>query len=358
MESEAGRIRKQLGPLGLGLVLACGLLGLDVWLGYLKMVHGNSDEQIEHVHAPHPRLGWVPEPGIGHHARPGNFAVDYGIDVDGLRRVVDDRDEVDDGVAGATLWLFGDSFTFGHGVSDADTFASVMARDWLTPEIRVRNAGVMGYGIAQEVQRLVELADRIQPGDRVVFTPISVGVERSLEHFAHPSRYLFRQEKGRISGYPTLRHHQLVVAPFDTPGNRLRALLYNARFTGPGLQRLHHLLSPPHTIENTRELMQIARRISEERGARFGWLFLPQPRECLADGYRVDLTGLEFRDLKRFCPSDPEGVQSIRFPEDPHWNARGHALAARAVVETLLESGLLASHEIAVDPNLAERRGG
>lgn len=352
MESKAGRIRKQLAPLGVTLALLCVLLGVDMWLGYRKMVHGNSAEHIVHVHAPHPRLGWAPTPGIGHHDRPGNFSVTYTIEDDGLRRVPGG------GGADFTIWFFGDSFTFGHGVSDEDTFASVMARDWLRPEIQVRNAGVMGYGIAQEVQRLVELEDRIQPGDLVVFTPISSGLERSLEHFAHPSRYLFRAEKGHISAYPGLVDHHLVAVPFDTLPNRILALLYNARFTGAGFQRLRELLFPMHTLEDTRELMDLARHIAEQRGARFAWLFLPQPRECGTDGYRVDLSGLDFPDMKRFCPPDAEGVRAIHFPDDPHWNARGHALAARAVVETLLETGALSANDVVVDPRAADRRKG
>ena len=232
-----------------------------------------------------------------------------------------------------------------------------MARDWLAADVRVRNAGVMGYGVPQEVQRLVELSDLIRPGDRVVFTVISLDVERTLQNFVHPSRYLFRAEKGRIAGYPELRDHRLVTAAFDTPANRLRALLYNARFTGAGLARLHHLLVPPHDLEHTRELMDIARRIARERGARFAWLFLPHPRECGIDGNGVDLTSLGLPDLKRFCPSEPEGVREIQLENDSHWNARGHRLAARAVVETLLELGVLSPDEVAADPRGKPPRG-
>ncbi len=355
MESEANPIRNQLAPALVTVALLLGLLGVDVWLGYRKMVAGNSDEIIQAVHRPHPTLGWVPQPGTGRHDRPGNFSARYGIDDDGLRHVDNAGEPVH------RLWLFGDSFAFGHGVGDSDTFASVLAREWLAPGIHVRNAGVMGYGVAQEVQRLIELAGQIQPGDRVVFAPISVDVERSLKHFAHPSKYLFREEKGQIEGYPDLRDGKLVTVPFDTLSNRVRALLYNARFTGAGIQRLHHLVIPPQSVEETRELMQIARAVSEARGARFAWLFLPHPRELLADGYRADLSGLVFTDLKRFFPRDPDEVAAIHFPDDPHWNARGHALAAGAVAEALLQEGVLASDELAPDAKLtlrmAQRQG-
>jgi hypothetical protein len=232
----------------------------------------------------------------------------------------------------------------------------VLARDWLAPGLRVRNAGVMGYGIAQHVQRLEELADRIQPGDLVVFAPISSDIERSLKNFRHASKYVFHKEKGNIQGFPDLRDGKLVTAPFDTWRNRLRALAYNAEFTGGGLRRIHHWLAPPHAIEDARALMAIARHIVEERGARFAWLFLPDPRECLSGEYRVDVSTFEFPDLMSYFPSDPDGVAAIHFPNDPHWNERGHALAARAVAEALRDTGALQASELAAEPGLAARR--
>ena len=134
-----------------------------------------------------------------------------------------------------------------------------------------------------------------------------------------------------------LQDGRLVIAPFDTFGNRVRALLYNARYTGRGLQRLHHMFAPPNAVEETARLMEIARGISEARGARFAWLFLPHPRECVTDAYRVDLTGLVFPDMRPFFPRDAESVARIQLTGDPHWNGQGHALAARAVAASGLQ---------------------
>jgi hypothetical protein len=349
MESEAGVVRKQLAPALVTIALFVGLLGIDVWLGYSKRVGGNRDERIEQVYRPHPTLGWAPVPGTGLHESPDNFSVRYGIEPDSLRHVTN-RGPIE-----SSLWLFGDSFTFGHGVGDADTYASVMAREWLRPGLHVRNAGVMGYGIAQQLQRLIEVADRIEPGDRVVFAPVSMDVERSLKHFGYASKHLLREANGQIEGYPDWQDDRLVTAPFDTPSNRVRALFYNARLTGRGLRQLHHLFSPPHAADEALAMIARARAISEERGARFALLFLPQPRECSTGSYRVDLSSFEFRDLRPFFPDDPEGLRGIHFPGDPHWNERGHAMAARAVVATLLDEAVLAPDDVVADPRLAGR---
>ncbi len=348
MESEAVAIRKHLAPalVSLGLVLL--LLGIDVGLGYRKVVAADEEEQIEGVHQPDPRLGWALQPGSrGRHVSPGEFAVEYGIDPDGLRHVANR------GAARERIWVFGDSFTFGHGVPDDATYTSVMASRLLAPGVHVMNAGVMGYGLVQELQRLAGLADRIEPGDLVLFAPISNDLERSFKHFRYPSRQLLRRSKGHIEHYPDLQGGRLVTVTLDTPWNRLKALLFQARFTGAGWQRLFELLDPPPVEEEAHAVIEEARRIAHARGARFALLFLPHPEECLERRYRVDLSGFDFPDLMRFFPADREGIDSIHFPGDTHWNARGHAMAARAIVETLLAQGVLTPEEVAPESGLA-----
>ena len=104
-----------------------------------------------------------------------------------------------------------------------------MARRWLAPDVHVRNAGVAAYGLPQQVQRLALLEDRIEPGDLVLFTPISNDLERTLGEFTYVSRFLFRRFGGeRVEVLPELRDGALVTARLDTPANRVRALLYHA----------------------------------------------------------------------------------------------------------------------------------
>ena len=319
-------------------------LGLDVAWGLARMRSANPAERIEDAHVPHPRLGWVPRPGEARHSLADNFDVRYGIDDAGLRRVPGAA------ASATTLWLFGDSFTFGHGVSDAESWPSVLARDWLGGRMGVRNAAVMGYGLAQQVQRLRELAPRLREGDRVVFAPLSTDFERSLRHFAHPSRYLFRDDKGRIEGYPGLVGGRLQVLPFDTPWNRARALVYNARLTGSALRRIHHVVDPPRAAREGAALLEIARTTAEAQGAAFAWLLLPHPRECERGTTRVDLRGLAPTDLCPWFPRDAGGLRAIRFDDDSHWNSRGHVVAARAVAASLLQGGLLDESELRSAP--------
>jgi hypothetical protein len=325
---------------GATLAIAACLFGVDLALGYRGLVAEEPGESIADVHVAHPRLGWTLRPGsVGRHRREGIFDVAYRIGGDGLRHV-ENR-----GPARSRLWIFGDSFAFGHGVADRETFASVLASRELPPGMHVANAGVMGYGIAQEVQRLVELQGRIAPGDLVLFAPLSTDLERSLDFFRYPSRHLFRASKGRVERFPDWRDGRLVAAALDTPWSRAKALLYHARYTGRGIERIHHLLVPPRAVEETHAMLAHAREIAEGRGARFLLLFLPHPEECLSGRYRVDVSSFEFPDLMGSFPRDREGVDAIRLPEDGHWNARGHALAAAAVARVLREGGFLEARD-------------
>jgi len=316
-----------------------------VGLGYWAVVSGQLADRGEGIHDTHPRLGWALKPGsTGIHASPGNFSVTYNIDSDGLR-VVTNRGE-----ARTRIWIFGDSFVFGHGVADADTLASRMARDWLAPGIHVVNAGVSGYGIAQQFQRLLELEDRIKPGDLVLFAPTSDDVERTFKSFRYPAQYLFREKShGQIEVCPDLQNGALVTAQLDTPWNHIKALFYRALLTGRGLAGLHDVFYPPHALEEARTMVELARAAAAKRGARFALVILPRPEECGTDGYRADLSGLAFLDIKRFFPVEPREIAAIGFPTDHHWNARGHAIAAEAIVRTLLERGVLKPGEVVAE---------
>ncbi len=55
------------------------------------------------------------------------------------------------------LALFGDSFAFGQGVEEADSFAGILAKDLAAVDYDVINAGVYGYETAQEYHTYVRV---------------------------------------------------------------------------------------------------------------------------------------------------------------------------------------------------------
>jgi len=322
--------------------LFSAVIAVDAWLGWRALARDTPGEEIRGVHVADDRLGWaLDRGGEGLHRSEGNFDVRYGIDERGFRRVANRGEAV------RRLFVFGDSFTFGHGVEDDGTWTSVLASRLLRPGEHVVNAGVMGYGITQMLQRLADLAPEIEPGDLVLFAPTSDDFVRTYDWFTYPSRHLLRRSKGEVAYFPDLRDGRLVTTRMDTPWNRVKALLFHAKLTGPAFERIFHALEGVDPERDARATIAAAREIAARRGARFALVLLPYPRECERGAYDVDVSAVEPIDLMPGFPSSPDETARIHFPRDPHWNRLGHEIAARAVAQALLADGDLAPDELA-----------
>ena len=91
-------------------------------------------------------------PGAVGHLRTDEFDATYSIDARGARDIPAHRDAP---AGRPVVEIFGDSFTFGHGVADDVPYPAVLQRDhW--PYMDVRNRGVNGYGTMQAVAAAVQ----------------------------------------------------------------------------------------------------------------------------------------------------------------------------------------------------------
>jgi hypothetical protein len=126
-----------------------------------------------------PVLGWGPSaPGLYHGEKIGTdgsliYSVDYTID-DLLVR------HTQSGSAGPTAVFFGDSMTFGQGLSDTDTLPQVYA-DLTERKTRTLNLGFPGYG-PQQMLRALEtgLFDELISDAKIfVFQTANWHIERS-----------------------------------------------------------------------------------------------------------------------------------------------------------------------------------
>lgn len=130
-----------------------------------------------------PVLGWGPaHPGVFRHAsihRSGRviFDVDYTIDEHLNRKVVSAPD-------GPAIAFFGDSFTFGFGLPDADTLPQAFA-DLTGRRIRVLNFGMIAYGPHQFLRALeTGLYDELlHPSRLFVFETAAWSAQRSACKF-------------------------------------------------------------------------------------------------------------------------------------------------------------------------------
>lgn len=321
----------------MGVVLAgVVFLPIDMYLGYRSLMAQLDSTEIKNVFIPDKQLGWKPKPdSIGLNRSPGNFDVRYHIDKNGFK-TVPFKDS-----AKIRIFIFGDSYTFGHGVKNGDTYANIMAADYLKPTVKIVNCGVTGYGLTQMYGRLLEVADRIKPGDIVLFAPISSNLRRNWDDFVFVGQFIFFKKQLNVSYFPWFSKGKLEAVPLDAISNRLKTLLFYARFSGRLFQHLHRLVFAADPIPEAKAIIGAARAITRQKGARFVLIFLPSSTECIKKRYDLDISGFDYIDVRDRFPDTIEGIRKITFPSDPHWNPKGHALVAEIIINTLAANKIL-----------------
>lgn len=99
---------------------------------------------VENMHRLDNVLGWEPIPlALGRHVSAGNFDVIYRFDDVGRNEIAQNP-----GVT-RTVHVFGDSFAFGSGVTNADTALSLFA-ERVRDRLNVQYYAVQGYGLEQQ----------------------------------------------------------------------------------------------------------------------------------------------------------------------------------------------------------------
>lgn len=131
----------------------------------------------------------------------------------------------------------GDSFTFGEGVADADTWPARLERTLGGP--RVANLGVLGYGLDQQLLRLRQTGLALDP-DVVVLAPFDDDLDRVLLAFRDYAKPRFRLEGGAL---------RLTHVPVPPPEEVLEVFP----------PRLPRLLLPPLVRRGVRPLVERTR---------------------------------------------------------------------------------------------------
>jgi len=306
-----------------------------------RMLTGASGRENADIHQLDDRLGWRHRPGSTARAvLVGSFDVQYEIDDDGFKRVPNR------GVARRRIFIFGDSYAFGHGVENSETFANLMATSHLAEDVHVHNAAVSAYGITQMYALFLELEGRIRTGDLVIFAPIAQDLRRDLKDLRHVGLMLYHQPgEERPAGFPLYRDDGLVVVATDDWWLEVKSYFFIGRHTDRIFRILYRVIAAPDSIEDSLEMVDDAGRRARERGADFALIFLPQTRELRTGEPLEDLSLFDSLDIWPHFPAG-EPARALRFKGDSHWTAEGHAIAAEAVVTVLSEQGLLTEEDL------------
>jgi lysophospholipase L1-like esterase len=129
----------------------------------------------------------------------GGRTVEVSTDELGMRRI--ERKAPADSRGGVRVLFLGDSVTFGEGVSDAETFSQLLQGRILAGGARLEtfNAGVPGYGIANEVELFGDVADAVKPDVAVLVFYLNDALpSAAIRVFSPPSLLADSYLVGRI----------------------------------------------------------------------------------------------------------------------------------------------------------------
>jgi hypothetical protein len=232
--------------------------------------------------------------------------------------------------------IFGDSFTFGEGVSDGETYSTWLER--LLQEAEVLNFGVHGYGHDQMLLYLQEQGVRYH-ADVVMLGFVYDDMERDLLEFRDYAKPRFRLEGGRL---------RLEGCPVPTPNEVLRTEARRSRFLELSevvLDALFWRAGKGGRGENPAvPLLSEFCRIAREGGSRVVFAYLPTHDELAGPLARLRDRSAFFEE---FCGSHALSCVSLipafqqaatkgaSFNPLRHWEPWEHRLAAEGIASLL-----------------------
>ncbi len=233
--------------------------------------------------------------------------------------------------------LLGDSYVFGVGVDDGLRVSEALERE--IPELEAWNLGVTAYGPDQELILLESVIDAYAADVVVWFTSLA----NDVEDVRYNRRYSFAKPWYELDGERLVPH-----APAPSLLARLRDASYltellMAPFHGRALA--HDVAEPWVGRDGLPLFVAVAsalRQSAAAHGKPFLCVVIPssKPEVDARAVSELAAAGLEPLLLAPAFEQGRADGASLLLP-DGHWNAAGHALAARLVAEELRRRDLV-----------------
>ena len=301
----------------------------------------------------HASYGWHGIPDASFQFVTVDFDVRVSHDEDGLRHCgLESRVDQDAGFPGTTVWVLGDSTTWGWGINDGETYVDIL-NELSADDLAFRNLGITGYAMPQEYLLLKDYFERGRRPELVLILYAGNDLVESLK--PGPIRPRFEVVDGKVEwrNHPVPRsakwnisarlkqsslvynyiHFYLTIVKL-----KLRAKSREAAYDRRGEAKRSG--GTPPTGEQRVALLEGYRMIQQlcrDHGARFAVIAqLPSDSRdvasvCAELGVPVlDMSDAWTRHL------DDEQAPPVRFRSDPHANAAGHRLIAESVYPKVL----------------------
>ncbi|HLB31368.1 MAG TPA: SGNH/GDSL hydrolase family protein [Gammaproteobacteria bacterium] len=314
----------------------------------------------------HPRLGWVLTPGWRGKHRHRDFRATYEINPFGFRGSSGEYGQSKD----RHIVLLGDSFTFGLGVNEGESFTDYLAL--ADPDTEYLNFGVPGYSTDQEYLLQQEVASNFRPEiyllmlylgndlvDNMLSVPLQVQQEKPLYRLTDDDKLILANVP--VPSDEVTRAHGSVTLESIVYGD---ALAQAQNPLGQWLRTnrlLERILPPPHLrtaelqavledrlIEQKRLQIALLRAMSEDATAHGGKLVLAllpgmsyvtspgSPSALFQDHVRLfmissaaanHLTSIDVAGSMREL-YEAGGDHDWFFPNEGHYTPDGHRIVA------------------------------
>ncbi|MCA9727056.1 MAG: hypothetical protein KC729_05180 [Candidatus Eisenbacteria bacterium] len=287
-----------------------------------------------------PRYGWANIPGRSARFQRLEFDTQVRINEDGFRGP---RIPMARTTGKSRILVLGDSYVFGHGVEDDETFCAVLAH--ILPSTEVVNFGVSGYSTDQELLLLQDRGLAYHP-DVVLLCLYRNDI---LDNGRATAWGLYQKPRFTLNDHaePVLAQETVSAGvPFGMKVRRelrRRFVLYDVLAYRLAALRTEAAEEPDPASARALTHALVARIAADCRaaGAHFLLVVLPETPEPDAlldgiDGARLDLEPV----FEHYRQTHPDSTLS--FQHDSHWLPRGHRLVAEAIADRLTALGWLA----------------
>jgi len=327
------------------------LLAVDLARSYAALTHHSPRGRVvigEYL-IPDEELGWTVKPGgKARVVREGWYDVSYNIGPEGFRRTIPDPE------IGQRVYVLGDSFAFGWGVNDDETFSSRLA-ERQNDRVKVFNLGVDGYGITQIYARFSKIQANLESSDIVIFTLIGDDIHRTWPDFMFVSRQLFGRRP--LQHFPVFEDGAIRIEQTNSIANKLKALFVHAPWLGSACGPLL-LRSSEKAIEDATHMIAKVRDLVEARGARLMLIQLPTGAELQRNQIPLDLSDLGALQIRNRFPTDPKTLELYFISrDDGHYSSKGHRLVGDILQEELTKRGWMFAPGGDIGPARAARSG-
>jgi hypothetical protein len=269
--------------------------------------------------------------------------------------------------------VIGDAFTMPEGLESSSAYPALLeerlTRHLAPRRVQVFNAGVTGYGPAEQVPQLAELAPLLRP-DVVVyeffvneFDEVDITPEARLANIG-----FIRIEPILYSSYRRLQSLRVVRRLQDTLSERVTGRPAGWRYSRALLefyQSGDNKLYGEAKVARLRKRLAAMRDTSSRAGARFMVFYVPaavavvKPSDMTyfpwdtdpSDRARFDMerpwrivsrlgTELGVTTVDLTPPLSFHPRQPVYFPDSWHWNSEGHRVVADAIARSLESAGV------------------